>query len=60
MSDEPELSEDERAAVRAWLRERDQLKAQGRLLLALGLSVSGFIGWLWGDEVKAFLKRVLA
>lgn len=35
-----------------------QYEAQGRLLLSLGLAVTGFVGWMWGDQIKIFLHRI--
>lgn len=56
MSQEPQLTDEERRELRHWLNERRDLKAQGRLLLGLGLAVGGFIGWLGIDHALAALK----
>lgn len=58
MDREPELSPDERKRVREWLRERDDLRAQGRLVLAVGLAVAGFLGWLGFDHVVEIVRRI--
>lgn len=59
MDDEPPLTASEIKRMRAQMVEIDQLKAQGRLVLGVGLAVTGAVGWLWGDEVKAFIKHLL-
>lgn len=53
------LTPEEVGELKQWVRERRELRAQGRLLISLGLAITGFVGWMWGDQIKQALHRAL-
>lgn len=52
------LTEDEIEALRERMAEWDRMEAYARLARFLFLSIAGAVIWIWGEDIRAMMKRI--